>query len=477
VIQNRGRLQTLKAIRAKQASRTLRYISSTAAFLIFAGCGERSDVQSGRSSSNVISSDSESLSDDSIAKSQVQNNCVALDKDKREICPGTVVDAGGRCDAAPGINSCLNAENVTLALPPGTYLIKSTINIQHNGITLSTKGLSNDTTTCMKDSSSKNCAVIRAANDFCENAMLWIGTIGKPKDRVPVDRVTIDHIALDGSLPARSVNGNPLCRSKGRGRNLMELGGENNTLSYSASVNAVGGTAVGWAVAKTGTGSTIHGNYIANNGSGLPDTNYWSDGLTIGNVSNSKITDNLFLDNTDVDFIIGGGTNTSFHGNKIMHSKKRSFAAFMLTNWSNRKKPETAQWADFRGFDIANNEFDCNSKVDVCVQIGIFPWFYDQTHWARFRTMGGSLHNNQISTDLQGVNVGGGGTLNFPFVMFDNDIDAGSANPPKMIGFSNRQARSVGKLNVYMIRSENFIKDGFGRWLSGDQAFPWHSIF
>ncbi|NDE16221.1 hypothetical protein EBZ80_14945 [bacterium] len=395
------------------------------------------------------------------------DKCVVLNQ---EICPGTVVDTVGCSDAAPGINSCLNAENANLALPPGTYLIKSTINIKYDGITLSTQGLSNDTTTCMKDSSSKKCAVILAANDFCENAMLWIGT-----EKTPVNRVTIDHIALDGALQTRIVNGNANCRSKGRGRNLMELGGANNTLRYSASVNAVGGTAVGWAVAKTGKSSIIHRNYIANNGNGLPDTNYWSDGLTIGKVSNSFISGNLFLDNTDVDFVIGGAINTKFNGNTIKHSKKRSFAAFMLTNWSNRRKPETAQWADFRGFDIANNVFDCNSKVDICVQIGIFPWFYDLTHWTRFRTMGGSLHNNRISTDLQGVNVGGGGTLKYPFVMFDNVIDARSTSG--QIGFGDRKTRSLGKLNVYKRGAENFIKDGLDGDVTGDQDDPWHSIF
>jgi hypothetical protein len=255
----------------------------------------------------------------------------------------------------------------------------------------------------------------------------------------------------------------------------MELGGANNTLRFSASVNAVGGTAVGWAVVKTGTASTIHRNYIANNGRGVPDTKYWSDGMTVGKVSNSSITGNLFVDNTDVDFIIGGATNTRYFGNKIMHSKKRSFAAFMMTNWSNRNKPETAQWADFRGFDIASNVFECNSKVDICVQIGIFPWFYDLTNWARFRTMGGSFHNNWVSTQLQGVNVGGGGTLKYPFVMFDNVIDAGST--PSPIGFSNRQTRSVGKLNIHMRGSENFVTFKNNQIADMDNTDAWHSIF
>ena len=478
----------MKAIRAKEASRTLRYISSTAAFIIFAGCGERSVVESGRSSSNVISSDSESHSDDSIAKSQVQNDCVALKPEV--ICTKTIsetlteikVDAGGRCDAAPGINSCLNAENTTLALPPGRYLIKSTINIKYDGITLSTRGLSDDLTTCLKNTTSNPCAVLIAADDFGEprpdnsfaRAMLRIGSSKKP-----VNRVTLDHIALDGAKDARSKNGNitKKCGSGGGGRNLMETGGSDNKLLYSASVNALCGTAIGWAVAKTGIRSIIKNNFIANNGTGYPDNTIWSDGLTIGKVSNTIITGNLFQDSTDVDVVIGGATDTTFSNNIIYHPNLNSFAGFMLTNWSLRDGSQPTEWADFRGLIVSDNTFRCNYRVQICVQIGIFPWFYPETGWENWRTMGGIFRNNEIYTQNQGINVGGGGTKNFPVILDGNKINKTGAATAEIGAGSNRKSRFVGKLNVVRPGAENFIEYRNGQGADVDRAVPWHSIF
>ncbi len=488
----------MKAIRAKQASRMLQFLASTAAFSVFAGCGERSDVQSGRSSSNVVSSDSESQSDDSIAKSQVQNNCVALSPE--EICLGTVVDAGGRCDAAPGINSCLNAENTTLALPPGRYLIKSTINILHDGITFSTQGLSGDPTTCLKNETSKRCAVLLAADDFGEpkpdksfaEAMLWIGS-----NKKPVNRVTLDHIALDGAKDARSKNGNITKNcgpGKKGGRNLMEAGGKANRLLYSASVNALCGTAVGWAVAKTGSESEIMNNFVANNGIGYPHNTIWSDGLTIGKVSNATIKGNLFQDSTDVDVVIGVATDTTFSNNIIYHESLNAFAGFMLTNWSLRQEadpdwncdrkqigkdrgPLCPQWADFRGLVVSDNTFRCNYLVQICVQIGIFPWFYPKTGWDSWRTTGGTFRNNEIYTQNQGINVGGGGTKIFPVILDGNKINKTGAASAEIGAGSNRTSRRVGKLNVVRLGAENFIEYRNGQGADVDQADPWHSIF
>ncbi len=471
----------MKTISAKQASRMLRYLASAVTLIVSGGCGERSYMQSGRPSSMVIASASESHSNNAITKAKDQDKCVP--RLPQEICPGTTVDTGGLCDAATGINSCLNAENTTLALPPGRYLIKSTININYDGITLSTRGLSDDVTTCLKNSTSKPCAVLLAADEFGEQAkpdnsfertMLRIGT-----NRKPVNRITIDHIALDGAKDARrkNINITKNCGSKGGGRNLMEAGGSDNKLLHSASVNALCGTAVGWAVAKTGNGSIIRNNFIANNGIGYPDNTIWSDGLTIGKVSNSTITGNLFQDSTDVDVVIGGATNTTFSDNIIYHQNLNAFAGFMLTNWSLRNSPQTAEWADFRGLVVSNNIFRCNRHVQICVQIGIFPWFYPETHWANWSTMGGTFLNNKIFTQNQGINVGGGGTMNFPVILDGNEISKTGSGTTEIGAGSNRTSRRVGKLNVFGPRVQNFIEYRNGQGADVDQADPWHSIF
>ena len=434
-------------------------------------------MQSGQSSSTVVLSDAESHSANPIDRMNDEGTCAAL---PQLICPETVANTADCPDAAPGINFCLNdlnalkPENRTLALPPGRYLIKSTININDDDITFSTLGLSSDLTTCLKNSTSKPCAVLIAADDFAERAMLLIGT-----NKKPVNGVTLDHIALDGAKDIRSRNGNITkdCGSGGRGRNLIEAGGSDNKLLYSASVNALCGTAVGWAVAKTGINSVLKNNYIANNGIGYPDNTIWSDGLTIGQVSNATITGNLFQDSTDVDVVIGGATNTTFSDNIIYHPNLNSFAGFMLTNWSLRNSPQTAQWADFRGLVVSNNIFRCNYHVQICVQIGIFPWFYPETDWANWRTMGGTFLNNKIFTQNQGINVGGGGTLKDPVIFDGNEIFKSGSGTAEIGAGSNRTSRNVGKLNVVGTGAENFIEYRNGQGADVDQADPWHSIF
>jgi hypothetical protein len=115
--------------------------------------------------------------------------------------------------------------------------------------------------------------------------------------------------------------------------------------------------------------------------------------------------------------------------------------------------------------------------VQICVQIGIFPWFYPETGWANWRTLGGTFRNNKIYTQNQGINVGGGGTKNFPVILDGNKIFKTGAETAEIGAGSNRKSRKVGKLNVFGPGAENFIKDGLGRDVKGDQDDPWHSIF
>jgi hypothetical protein len=91
--------------------------------------------------------------------------------------------------------------------------------------------------------------------------------------------------------------------------------------------------------------------------------------------------------------------------------------------------------------------------------------------------MGGTFRNNKIFTQNQGINVGGGGTKNFPVILDGNEISKSGSGTAEIGAGSNRTSRRVGKLNVVSPGVENFVEYRNGQGTDVDQSAPWHSIF
>src|SRR5262249_48685665 len=77
-------------------------------------------------------------------------------------------------------------------------------------------------------------------------------------------------------------------------------------------------------------------NYIAYNGRDRFDHTYlpgggpWSDGFTVAQCDNGTIRENVFVDNTDIDLVIGGGPHCTVSHNTIWHGGKYAYAGLNI---------------------------------------------------------------------------------------------------------------------------------------------------
>lgn len=385
-----------------------------------------------------------------------------------EICAGRTADPTGQTDASSAINACIAAAPAggLVALPPGTYRLDAPVVIARSDVTLTTRGLAG-TPWCGE--ADPRCAKLRASAGFDADALLRIGSPTR------ADRVVVDHVILDGNGAARRSDAGAAraACAAGRGRTIMAYTGDDNALVDSAVVGAMCGTAIGWSVSGVAARSRIQRNFVAHNGvDHTRATGLWSDGLTHDLV----VEDNVFLDDTDVDLILGGATGASrIQRNTILHQEQESFAAFMLTNWSDPNDFSRAQWADFRGLDVSGNTIACGSRCEIGMVLGVLPWFYDATYWTRLRTMGGRIHDNSIQTTKQGVLVAGAGTPEYPLVLGPNRYDV--VPNAATATFAQPGVRATGKLNVHALWDESFVAFTGGEETKIDGTDAWHKVY
>src|SRR5262249_47039606 len=159
--------------------------------------------------------------------------------------------------------------------------------------------------------------------------------------------------------------------------------------SNSVSENALCGTAL-----EYGGGSNVvfSSNTFSNNG--VHQNALWSDGLTIGLLSNSNVTNNFFQDNTDVDLIFGSCQNCIIQNNQVRHSgavTQGSFAALMIQAWP-------PNIGNYSGSDISKNQISCNSACGFGLLIGGDPWY-------PVNIVGGFYHDNVIIGAQQGFTI------------------------------------------------------------------------
>jgi len=357
-----------------------------------------------------------------------------------QICNGIFADNTGGVNASPAIEHCLQATPAgsLLALPPGTYLLNEPIKIARSDIGLTTAGLEKSTQPCAPAPNGVACARFLAAPDFNDSpAPGRSDTFGMIQALVlggVVNRVTLDHIVVDGNREAR--RGSP-AHCNGHVKNLTVLSGDGNRLTYSAVVNALGITAIGW----TGTNSYIANNYIANNGAhkistfncgGVQKTiAEWSDGLFIGEIDRAKIENNTFVDNTDVDLIVAKATLSAIQNNQISHSSRISFAGLMTTGIGGVSSSFAGTW-------FAANKINCpKNTCFIGIQIGAGPWVDFPN------SIGGYFYMNEIDGAMQGINVDGAGSTNLGQVYLDRNVIRNSTSNINFVACTNRVTSAI----------------------------------
>jgi len=356
-----------------------------------------------------------------------------------EICKGVFADNAGYLSATKSLQICVDGakSGSTLALPPGDYLIDSTLFIHRGSLTITTKGLEGDSRTCLKDPTIRCARLVASADNRAVEGVLEVKN---------GDNLTLDHLVIDANRDQRIASGqNPVVGESGRVANIF--GGDNLTVQYSAFVNAVSKTGLGLGLEPQPMKNLkFNYNFIAFNGRRqVGPSDIWADGLTIGEIADSQLVGNLFVDNTDVDFILGGATNTLIKDTVILHQSRYTFAAFMLTNWT--VLGGAPKWADFRGLRVENIDIQCGLFCDIGVQLGVYTWNYE-SEWDKHRTMGGLIENLSVSTARQGIVVAGGGTREFPIKLNGYRVDGPLNQPNPSYVFPDAVGRRASKISV-----------------------------
>lgn len=304
-------------------------------------------------------------------------------------------------DASASLQSCLDgaSENSVVELRAGKYTVEKQLKIT-KPITLRTKGKTNSMPRCQLDDTS--CAEIIAGKNLAEP---W-GVV-----YVDTNNFNLDHIIINGNNKLRWDGPAGKYIAEGNtvyGHNLMVMSCNYCTFSNNVFKNGLAATAFGYNFISPLDGyqprnnhdSIIRNNLIANNGVHNRSL-FWSDGLSFSDGDRFTIKDNEFVDNTDIDFILGGCINCIITGNTIRHSGSAeggSFAAMNFQAWV-QKNNQTSS-GDYTGTVVSKNSIDCSVKFrcGFGLYLGSKAWGYA----ANKQLKGGIFSENTITGAQQG---------------------------------------------------------------------------
>lgn len=304
-----------------------------------------------------------------------------------KICDDLVSYKDSLDDASSALIKCIGGaeEGNILKVPPGRYYLARRVNINKR-LLLTTEGLSSADPQCAADGGAR-CAEFVISPDFNDEAgMLHLAAPG----------AGIDHLVLNGNRQNREKTeaANSCRQGKNRKGFNMNLECPHCFVTNSVSKFTLCGT--GLEVTGHQPYLLLSKNTFAYNGrheiKGL-----WSDGLTVHDSANSLIVDNKFVDNTDIDLVLGGCQNCVIQNNRITHSESyqaSSFAAFHIQSWPNGTSGNYTQ------SDISGNFIDCGPKR----RCG-FGLYVGGEAWYPSTVFGGSIHDNFVTRAQLGVNV------------------------------------------------------------------------
>jgi hypothetical protein len=288
-------------------------------------------------------------------------------------------------------------------LPGGEHRIGNQIVVDRR-ITVTSVGKNLDDPVCSE--ADGDCAVLVATSELNQSGGIFLATALE----------AVHHLVLDGN---KSGRGGTKAYSKCATH-------QNNTYGFNATIASDNVQIAGniFKNALCGTGLIIHPGYqnveirenrFADNGvhnkRGL-----WADGLTVHDLSQSSIVANTFVDNTDIDLILGGCQDCVIQSNVITHTDDLtggSFAALMIQKWANTS-------GNYTGTDISGNVVDCGPNRDCgsALYIGSEGW-YNQTPVGSLipNEVGAEIHHNTVRNAKNGMYIAARG-----FSIYANDF-------------------------------------------------------
>jgi hypothetical protein len=286
------------------------------------------------------------------------------------ICPGVTADNTGQADASAALNACVAATGVggTLALPPGTYLIASAaVDVALSGFTLTTAGVPAGAPGCGAPGATP-CATLRAAPGL--SSQYGVLSVHNAQG------VRVDAVVLDGNRGERAAPepAGAACASATGNRAVGYTSGvhacDGCAFTRSVAMHAVCGTGLEF----TGSNFTVDQARFLLNGdhfgrASISDQHEWSDGLTLDSGPGAVVTNSVFQDGSDINFIIGGGAGARVQGNVVRLVANAAFGGFMLDNF------DSPALSNFQGALVTGNTILCNGRCHFGIELGPHPWW------------------------------------------------------------------------------------------------------
>lgn len=277
-----------------------------------------------------------------------------------------------------------------LALAPGTYTLRKQLRII-KPVILTTSGVADSAAACDRIGLARCATLITNLEGFPNPNIMPI--------EIAADRVGMIHLVIQGSGDPKLRNdcSQPDRRPLGGGMRVL---GSRFTLRKSVLRNFTCYTAM--EVLARANALTIEDNLIGPNGDHRPG-DVWSDGITIHDGEGAVVRRNRFVDNTDVQLILGGCRRCRIENNQFRHTgafARASFAELMLQAF-----PSTT--GDYTGTVIAANDINCGI-ARLCgygIMIGANPWKEGENPHYPGAMFGGTISNNRVSNAMIGINI------------------------------------------------------------------------
>lgn len=289
-------------------------------------------------------------------------------------------------DSSPAIKKCIeHAKGEDLILKPGIYSINTPLIISRSiKIESIDKNIAKN---ACKNADPSGCAVIVLGEIKNTSSSLM------PVEVMAAD-VAFSHIAIVASND-RTPDWKSLTCGKDATKPLaggIRVSGSSFVLDHSLIRGMSCYTAL--EIVPSSKASRITNNIIGPNG--VHRDNQWSDGITIHDSQDMLVSKNIFIDNTDVQLILGGCLRCEVSKNIFRHGRKfesSSFAELMIHAWSNTS-------GNFYGSGFFKNTINCGTskRCGYGIMIGGQPW-YDT------KARGGKVTGNNVDNAMVGLNV------------------------------------------------------------------------
>jgi Right handed beta helix region len=314
--------------------------------------------------------------------------CVSCGRPAAAACEDLPSLADRAPDASQALTDCLRRVPAggKLLLKAGVYTIKQPI-VVDKPVTIATAGLFGGASGCAELPG--RCATI------------LLDTAGTPKAgtmplTIAADGVVLSHLVVRGagiSPRMRVLCGTPASRPTGGG---LRVSGSHFTLRNSVLRGFACYSAL--EIVSGASSPTVENNVIGPDGDHNP-SEVWSDGVTIHETDHASVKGNLFIDNTDVQLILGGCRDCGVENNRFRHSgpfSSASFAELMLQAWPNTS-------GDYRGTVVRGNSIDCGEhrRCGYGIMVGSAPWYEGRAAGAVIT--GNAVSNAMIAIDIDGL--------------------------------------------------------------------------